>query len=259
MIIRINKKDDPYVRLDKRFINDERLSLKAVGLMTHLLSKPDGWHVRPKEIANSHPDGIAGVRTGIKELRDCGYMLPIVTRDSKGKIIKWDYDVYERPHTENMNLDIQNDIQDTDYQEVDYQEVENRILNNKGLLLKNESNKDNGKNNNNSIKGKSTKPKTIIITTSIKYKRKFNKLKPKILSMGWVGSLDEIIKYHNRDPKFVEGWVNRISQINIENPAGLLRKSLRMGEHIPTKDEVKKQRKNYLADPFAKFIEKEIE
>lgn len=252
MIIRINKKDDPYVRLDKYFINDDRLSLKAVGIMTHLLSKPDGWHVRPAEIANSHPDGITGVRTGIKELKDCGYMKPIVTRDPKtGKILKWDYDVYERPLNENLNVA----IQESGFQQVGFQQVGNRTHNNKGLLLMDDLTKNNGNHNNNSIKKNSNK-KTII-TVPIKHKRKFNKIKQDILNLGWVGSLDEIIKFHNQDPEFVRGWVERISNINIDNPAGLLRKSLRLGEHVPTKDEVKSRRKKYLDDPLSEFIEKE--
>lgn len=250
MIIRINKKDDPYVRLDKHFINDDRLSLKAVGIMTHLLSKPDGWHVRPAEIANSHPDGITGVRTGIKELKDCGYMKSIVSRDPvTGKITKWDYDVYERPHIENLNVVI---LQESGLPQVDNQQIENLTLNNKGLLIKNNSTKGNGKNNNN--KGKHKIP---IIIVPIKHKRKFKKIKQAVENMGWVGPLDEIVKFHNRDPEFVRGWVKRISQINIDNPAGLLRKSLRLGKHVPTKNEEITQRKKYLNDPLADYIENE--
>ena len=97
MIIRVKKKDEPYVLIRKYFINDKSLSLKAKGIMTYLLSKPDGWHVQVTDLVNQNADGEKAIRSGIKELKDAGYMVPVVNRDETGKIIKYDYDVHEEP------------------------------------------------------------------------------------------------------------------------------------------------------------------
>ena len=74
MIIRIKKKENPYVMLDKTFINDARLKLCDKGLMTYLLSKPDDWQVQVKDIVNQHPDGRDAVLGTIKRLKKLGYM-----------------------------------------------------------------------------------------------------------------------------------------------------------------------------------------
>ena len=68
--------------------------------------------------------------------------------------------------------------------------------------------------------------------------------------------MDEIVIFHNKDPKRVEAWVDHVSRIQIENRAGLLRKSLRSGESIKTKvDQENADRKGYITDPYAGAIE----
>jgi len=255
MIIRIKKKDVPYVLIRKYFINDKTLSLKAKGIMTYLLSKPDGWHVQVKDLCNQNRDGEKSIRSGIKELVAGGYMVPVRERDSTGRITKYDYDVHEEPLTQNGKV-----VEPlAGLRQVDKRQVENRHVNKELLNKGNESNKPNLKthNNNNSIKQGSNGK--IIITTPIKHKRKFNKIKKTIMEIGWVGPLDEIVELHNNDPEYVRGWVERVADINKKTPGswgGLLRKSLRSGERVPTRTEIEKEsRKGYLNDEFAEFIQ----
>ena len=255
MIIRVKKKDEPYVLIRKYFINDKSLSLKAKGIMTYLLSKPDGWHVQVKDLINQNADGEKAIRSGIKELKDAGYMVPVVERDESGRVIKYDYDVHEEPVTENRKV-----VKPlAGFRQVDKRQVENRHVNKELLKQDNElSNVKSKKINNNNNNGGATK-KDIIITVPIKHKRKFNKIKNSIMEIGWVGPLDEIVEYHNNDPDYVSGWVDRIVKVNEKNPgnwAGLLRKSLRSGERIPTRAEMETdKRKGYLEDEYAEFIE----
>ena len=77
-------------------------------------------------------------------------------------------------------------------------------------------------------------------------------LKKKILSMGWTGSLEEIIKMYNEDPGYVKAWVEIIDKVDLYPRAGLLRKSLRSGEKPPTESD---KRNRYLEDPLAEFLE----
>lgn len=50
-IVRINKRDNPYVQIDHRVLEDTRLSWKAKGLLAYLLSKGIG-SVLPAESAS---------------------------------------------------------------------------------------------------------------------------------------------------------------------------------------------------------------
>lgn len=253
MIIRVNKKDDPYVRIDKLFINDPGLSLKAKGIMTYLLSKPDGWHVRVGDLVNQNTDGDKSVRSGIHELIAARYMAPDITRDPVTKsILKYDYTVSERPLPQNgkVGINLLSHYRKVGKLKVGKQKVGNRVLNNKLLSNRGKQKINKKSNNNNTRASKSGDRGKPIITIPIKQKRKFNTLKKKILNMGWIGSLDEVVELHNNNPDYVKDWVNRISKVDIDNQAGLLRKSLRSGDPAPT-DKIK----NYLDDPLAEFIE----
>lgn len=111
MIVRVEKnKDNPYVMMNKAGLNDPRLSFKAKGILAYLLSKPDDWQVRVKDLANHSADGSTAVRSGLKELIQCGYAEFRRTRDDQTKAyISSEYIVYEvprsaEPHAENLNV-----------------------------------------------------------------------------------------------------------------------------------------------------------
>ena len=68
-IIRVkHNKENPYFMLNRAAVNDDRLSFKAVGILTYLLSKPDNWVVREDDLAARHTEGTHAVRSGLKEL-----------------------------------------------------------------------------------------------------------------------------------------------------------------------------------------------
>lgn len=54
-------------------VGDGRLSFKARGILSYLLDKPPGWHVRAAAIAADSPDGKAAVQAGLRELARLGY------------------------------------------------------------------------------------------------------------------------------------------------------------------------------------------
>ena len=100
-IFRINKnKDNPYVQLDKRIFENNALSWKAKGLLGYLLSKPDNWTVLVADIIKQSTDGRDAVYSGIKELRQAGYVHKEYIRDDKGRMLGCEYIVYELPFTD---------------------------------------------------------------------------------------------------------------------------------------------------------------
>lgn len=98
-IYRITKNpDNPYVMVNKGFVNNPQLSWKAKGILLYLLSKPDDWKVYHKDIIKHSTDGRDSVTSGIAELVKYGYIIRHLRREEgTGKLKGYDYDVYEVP------------------------------------------------------------------------------------------------------------------------------------------------------------------
>lgn len=130
-----SRKGRPFVQVDKTATEDSRLSWKSRGLLAYLLSKPDTWKFHLETIADDGPDGIASVRSGIKELEELGYINRYPTKD-KGKIVSWNIDVFEIPDTRmqfstsgnstsGKSHAINNDLRDNDLREKDNKNTSN--------------------------------------------------------------------------------------------------------------------------------------
>ncbi len=117
-IIRVHKRPNNFVMMDKTFLEDPRLSFKAKGILAYLLSKPDNWKVIVGNLVNYSADGKSSVYAGLKELKECGYYKKIPIRNEAGtRIIRWESSVYEVPFSLL-----------TDFQEVENQEIENQFI-----------------------------------------------------------------------------------------------------------------------------------
>ena len=90
---------NPYVMINKLLINNPGLSLKAKGLMAYLLSKPDKWQVREKDLVKSSTDGKASIRSALRELQSKGYITKSQARTTKGTYRPVVYDIFEYPQT----------------------------------------------------------------------------------------------------------------------------------------------------------------
>jgi len=99
-IIRIQKKPNNFVMLDKGFLEDVRLSFKAKGILAYLLSKPDNWKVIVKDLINHSQDGKKAIYSGLRELKEFGYYKKVPVRDADNKVIShWESVIYECPLT----------------------------------------------------------------------------------------------------------------------------------------------------------------
>ncbi|WP_161938335.1 DnaD domain protein [Clostridium tepidiprofundi] len=127
-VYRVHKdKNNPYVMLNKYGIYDNRLSYKAKGILSYCLSRPDDWQFYEEEIAEHSTDGIASVRTGLKELMNAGYITRERLRDENGKFKGYEYVIYELPKC---------DFPKTDNPKTGKPKTENRILLNNELTNK---------------------------------------------------------------------------------------------------------------------------
>lgn len=96
-IFRVMKsKDNPYVMIDHRPLTNPKLSFKAKGILSYLLTRPDGWEVNVPDLVNHSTDKATAIRSGLKELRAARHMRYNPKREG-GKIVKWVIEVYEVP------------------------------------------------------------------------------------------------------------------------------------------------------------------
>ena len=95
--VRVEKLAD-YTTLSNRHIDDERLSLKAVGLLTYMLRLPDDWDFTLEWLARKHKDGLSSIRSAMAELEEAGYVIRgSQRRDNRGNFQGSDYIVRESP------------------------------------------------------------------------------------------------------------------------------------------------------------------
>lgn len=95
-IVKIKKKDNPYIQIDKHGIEDNRLSWGATGLLTYLVGRPDDWEINITHLSTVKTDKRDITRKFLNELREFNYCHYFETRKS-GKVIETTYLIFEIP------------------------------------------------------------------------------------------------------------------------------------------------------------------
>lgn len=116
----VKSPENPYVSIDRRPVDNALLSFKAKGILTYLMSRPDGWEVSVADLVKHATDGEASIRSGLKELKDFGHMKYTKLRE-KGRITGWLIEVFEVPISSPDS-----DFQDVENPDVAFQDVENQ-------------------------------------------------------------------------------------------------------------------------------------
>lgn len=109
MAVYRNKKQENFTVLDNSIMQNNKLSWKAKGILTYLLSLPTDWDIHLKEIKEHATDGITSLRSGIKELREKEYIKYMKYKDDEGKFNHvyevYEYPKLEKPDVENPSMD----------------------------------------------------------------------------------------------------------------------------------------------------------
>lgn len=102
----VKDKDNPYVMIDRRPIDNNKLSFKAKGILIYLLSRPDGWEVNMVDLVARSTEGLAAVKSGVRELQAAGHLRHLTIKEPEtGKISAHLWEVYEAPQIENQLVD----------------------------------------------------------------------------------------------------------------------------------------------------------
>ena len=86
-----------YTVMANYHLKDKRLSLKAKGLLSVMLSLPDDWNYNMKGLARLSKDGLDSVRSTVNELERYGYVTRHRIRTETGQLADTEYLVQERP------------------------------------------------------------------------------------------------------------------------------------------------------------------
>ena len=78
-------------------LRDKRLSLKAKGLLSQMLSLPENWEYTLTGLASINRESVSAISHAVKELETCGYVIRRQTSDSSGRFDKNEYLIYEQP------------------------------------------------------------------------------------------------------------------------------------------------------------------
>lgn len=103
-IIRVEKTKN-YTVMSNYHLRDTRLSFKAKGLMSQMLSMPDDWDFSVEGLMSMSEVGRTSVQAALKELEVNGYLERRREQDAKGRF-NYVYVVSEKPQTENPFTDV---------------------------------------------------------------------------------------------------------------------------------------------------------
>lgn len=122
-VIRVIKNRN-YTVMSNTHLKDNRLSLKAIGLLSVVLSLPDDWHYTVNGLVGIVKDGERAVNGALSELKENGYLRIeklYPNKDGRSKI-EYQYIFSETPQ-DLQNVPLEQDIQNVGLQNVGLQDV----------------------------------------------------------------------------------------------------------------------------------------
>lgn len=95
-VYRVNK-NRGYTVMANFHLRDKSLSLKAVGLLSKMLSFNDGWKFSTKGLSAICKEGPDAILSALRELEKHGYLVRHRQRDGKGRMSSTIFEIYEEP------------------------------------------------------------------------------------------------------------------------------------------------------------------
>ena len=95
-VFRIEKNKN-YTVMANYHLRDISLSLKAKGLLSLMLSLPEGWDYTTKGLACICKDGVDSICSTVKELENAGYVQRRRLRNELGHLTEVEYTILEKP------------------------------------------------------------------------------------------------------------------------------------------------------------------
>lgn len=106
-IFRVHKSNNFTVMSNTHF-KEKKLSLKAKGLLSLMLSLPDDWNYSVSGLVALSKDGKDSVMSALGELETFGYLERVRTINNRGQFSGIEYNIFETPQTEKPIAENQN-------------------------------------------------------------------------------------------------------------------------------------------------------
>ena len=104
MNIKRIQKSKNFSIISNEILKNKKLSLKAKGLMSLILSLPDNWDLTVNGLVEIIKESKNTIYTILKELNRFGYVERERITDSSGRVVKWELIIYESPLTKKQEL-----------------------------------------------------------------------------------------------------------------------------------------------------------
>ena len=95
-VFRIEKTRD-YTVMANHHLRNTKLSLKAKGLLSLMLSLPENWDYTTRGLAKICKDGVDSICSAVNELEEHGYVRRERIRNAKGQLTDIQYTILEHP------------------------------------------------------------------------------------------------------------------------------------------------------------------
>ncbi len=115
------EKNNNYTVMSNYHLRDKKLSYKAKGLLSFMLSLPDDWDYSLAGLCSISKEGRDGIRSILKELQEYHYLEIEKLRGEKG-YFEYNYLIYEIPHF--VELENDKEYPDTENPHLEYPGVE---------------------------------------------------------------------------------------------------------------------------------------
>lgn len=92
-----SNREEGYIVMGNYLLKDRRLSLKAKGLLSLMLSLPDNWDYSILGLSSICVESRDTIRKILNELKVNKYLKVIETRDENGRF-DYEYIIYEKPY-----------------------------------------------------------------------------------------------------------------------------------------------------------------
>ena len=99
-VFRIERTRD-YTVMSNHHLRNGKLSLKAKGLLSMMLSLPEDWNYTTRGLAKICKEGVDAIGGALRELETAGYIVRHQLRDRQGRISDTEYVIYEQPQPKN--------------------------------------------------------------------------------------------------------------------------------------------------------------
>lgn len=103
-VFRVNRSKN-YTHMANYHFREKKMTLKAKGLLSLMLSLPEEWDYSVRGLAVLSKDGKDSVMNTLSELEEFGYLKRTKVIDENGRFSGYDYDIFEKPQPRNPDAE----------------------------------------------------------------------------------------------------------------------------------------------------------